>query len=308
MLRLPSYRLYGESDGADGIDWLHCETIAERSRLHNWKIRPHRHEALTQLLHIARGRAEVRLDERVLSVDGPALIVVPSPVVHGFRFAADTEGQVVTIHKAHLATLLSGEPALQQALARPSATALRRSDAAAKALHTAVSSLSEEFLGNGSWRKLALDGATLRLTVAAARLLADAHSAPVGAGSRARSHLERFKDLIEREFRQQPRLSTLAAQLGITTTQLNRVCRQELGHTALALLQARIVLEAKRELSYTTLSIKQVAHQLGFADAAYFTRFFQRETALTPTQWRAQGPARAPVASAQSMRASPQKL
>ncbi|MGS0758095.1 helix-turn-helix domain-containing protein, partial [Roseateles sp. GG27B] len=59
-----------------------------------------------------------------------------------------------------------------------------------------------------------------------------------------------------------------------------------LGHPALALLQARIVLQAKRELTYTTLSVKQIAHELGFADAAYFTRFFQRETQMTPTAWR----------------------
>jgi AraC family transcriptional activator of pobA len=47
------------------------------------------------------------------------------------------------------------------------------------------------------------------------------------------------------------------------------------------------VLEAQRDLAYTTLSIKQIGLDLGFADAAYFTRFFQRETGLTPSAWRA---------------------
>ena len=35
------------------------------------------------------------------------------------------------------------------------------------------------------------------------------------------------------------------------------------------------------------MSVKQIAHELGFDDAAYFTRFFQRETKVTPTEWRA---------------------
>jgi rod shape-determining protein MreD len=41
-------------------------------------------------------------------------------------------------------------------------------------------------------------------------------------------------------------------------------------------------------LAYTTLSVKQIALGLGFGDAGYFTRFFQRLSGRTPTQWRGQ--------------------
>ena len=47
----------------------------------------------------------------------------------------------------------------------------------------------------------------------------------------------------------------------------------------------------KRDLAYTTLSIKQIALDLGFGDAGYFTRFFQRLSGRTPTQWRLQASA-----------------
>ena len=46
------------------------------------------------------------------------------------------------------------------------------------------------------------------------------------------------------------------------------------------------MLEAQRDLAYTTLSVKQIALGLGFSDAGYFTRFFQRLSGRTPTQWR----------------------
>jgi AraC family transcriptional activator of pobA len=49
-----------------------------------------------------------------------------------------------------------------------------------------------------------------------------------------------------------------------------------------------VLLEAQRDLAYTTLSIKQIALGLGFGDAGYFTRFFQRLSGRTPTQWRGQ--------------------
>jgi AraC family transcriptional activator of pobA len=101
-------------------------------------------------------------------------------------------------------------------------------------------------------------------------------------------HLERYRELVDASYRTQPPLSALALQLGITPTQLNRVCRQLTGRPALALLHARVLLEAQRDLAYTTLSIKQIALGLGFGDAGYFTRFFQRLSGRTPTQWRGQ--------------------
>jgi AraC family transcriptional activator of pobA len=99
--------------------------------------------------------------------------------------------------------------------------------------------------------------------------------------------VRRFRALVEAQYREQPSLAMLAARLGITTTQLNRVCREVLGRPALAVVHTRLVLEAQRELAYTSMSVKQVALGLGFEDAAYFSRFFQRRTGQTPTAWRA---------------------
>ena len=93
--------------------------------------------------------------------------------------------------------------------------------------------------------------------------------------------------LVEARFREQPTLAALAAEVGITPTQLNRVCHQVLGHSALGVLHGRLLLEAQRDLAYTTLSIKQIGLSLGFADAGYFTHFFQRLSGHTPTAWRA---------------------
>ena len=87
-------------------------------------------------------------------------------------------------------------------------------------------------------------------------------------------------------FRQQPAITDLACTLGITPTQLNRVCHQVLGHSALGVLHGRLVPEAQRDLAYTTRSIQQIGGGLGFADAGYFSRFFQRQTGHTPSAWR----------------------
>jgi AraC family transcriptional activator of pobA len=48
------------------------------------------------------------------------------------------------------------------------------------------------------------------------------------------------------------------------------------------------MLEAKRNLVYTNLTIKTVAETLGFSDPAYFTRFFKRQAGLSPKEFRQQ--------------------
>lgn len=283
---VPAYALYGEAQPTSAVDPLHWESIAERSRLHDWEIRPHRHERLFQLLLVRRGRAQVTIDGRSSALAGPALVTVPAGVAHGFRFAPSIDGLVFTVAERHLHALLAGAADLRAALARPQAHALQRGAPAAQALLAAADALRTEMQGHGRWRAQAIDAALLALAVAAARALPDAGPAPEPGARRAQLHVERFRALVEAEYRRQPTLAALAARLGITPTQLNRVCQRVLGRPALDVLHARLALEAQRELAYTAMSVKQIALGLGFADAAYFTRFFRRRAGATPTAWR----------------------
>ena len=87
--------------------------------------------------------------------------------------------------------------------------------------------------------------------------------------------MQRFRAWVEQRFRSQPALAALAAlarELGITPTQLNRVCHQVLGHSALGVLHGRLVLEALRDLAYTALAIKQIADGLEDCRRAGFYR------------------------------------
>ena len=95
--RPPLYELYGELGRDAALDGLHVESIADRSRLHNWEIDLHRHATLVQLLLIERGQAQVQLDGEALNLPAPALVWVPAMSVHGFRFLPETEGHVVTL-------------------------------------------------------------------------------------------------------------------------------------------------------------------------------------------------------------------
>jgi AraC family transcriptional activator of pobA len=288
--RLPTYALYGEAGGkpAYGADigWLHCESIAERSRLHDWEIGVHRHESLFQLLAIRSGSCDTTLDGQRLKLRGPCLVTVPALVVHGFHFSPDVKGIVATVLEQRVQGLLDSDPALKEHVLRPHAQAIARDNA--PGIDRAVQALLREYHGHADWRGVALDVTLLHLLVLAGRALTDVARDSEPHGQRALDHVQRFRHAIARRFREQPSMAVCASELGITPTQLNRACQQVLGHNALGVLHARLLLEAQRELAYTTMSVKQIAFGLGFADAAYFTRFFQRHTGGAPSAWRSE--------------------
>lgn len=287
----PLYELYGELGRDEALDGLHLESIADRSRLHNWEIRPHRHAGLVQLLVIAAGTARVQLDGRWLDLRAPAVVWVPVLAVHGFEFMPETQGHVVTLDQARLRGLPGATPALWQALATPRAAAVDADSASCRALLALTQALVDDYAGTSPWRAQVLEGTVLAAAALVARLpgLAEQQVAAEPHG-RALQHLARYQEQVERQFRTQPSVASLAAPLGITTTQLNRLCRRHLGCSALDLLHRRLLLEARRELGYTALPIRQIAYGLGFSDPAYFTRFFQRLTGCPPSYWRSRLP------------------
>lgn len=99
-------------------------------------------------------------------------------------------------------------------------------------------------------------------------------------------HPARYPEQVEKHFRGQPKLGLLVEPLGISVAQMDRICRTQLRYSALNLSHQRLLLEAKRELDYTTLQARQMSDALGFSDPAYFTRFFRRLTGQSRRQWR----------------------
>ncbi|PHQ79142.1 MAG: hypothetical protein COB65_13005 [Thalassobium sp.] len=99
-----------------------------------------------------------------------------------------------------------------------------------------------------------------------------------------------YTDLIERDFRRHLGVAQYAAALGVTPTHLTRCCKASCGKSALALLNDRILFEARMMLRQTKVPVRQIAAALGFASAAYFTRSFQAQAGMTPSEFRRKGP------------------
>src|SRR4029450_9233905 len=94
---LPLFHLYGDPPDDQAFDFIHIETIASRSSIHDWTIRAHRHRNLFQILLIERGVGEMTFEAATIAFEAPCAILVPATIAHGFRFRpALTDGWVMT--------------------------------------------------------------------------------------------------------------------------------------------------------------------------------------------------------------------
>ena len=98
--------------------------------------------------------------------------------------------------------------------------------------------------------------------------------------------LEKFQLLLEEHLAAEKKPSAYAEMLHLTPYQLNSLTRRMLDRTASEVINAQIVLEAKRLLLATSGQINAIAYQLGYDDASYFIRFFKKHTGYTPDQYR----------------------
>lgn len=290
MSTIPNYALYGTEAQPAWYDSVHAERICERSGAHNFDIAPHFHDALIQVLYVSSGTGEARIDDRRWPVAPQSLILVPARSVHAFRWTPDIDGPVVTAAQRPLESLAAvAAPELLEHIRRPvvldAGIAPRHADALTPLFDALLRESRMHEPGQGAAGTALLLAVFVQVARIAATLQA-AGGADGAARSRKAAQIERFRALVDARFRERLPIEHYAAELGLSAGQLTRLCREVLGRSSLDVVNARVVHEAQRELVYSSLSVKQIAGLLGFADEAYFGRFFRKQTGLRPTAFR----------------------
>jgi AraC family transcriptional regulator, transcriptional activator of pobA len=287
MEMIPIYALYGELRDNLHADWVHCETIQSRSRLHNYEIQPHRHESLFQILHLTKGQADVVIDGRRSTIHAPVVVALPPMVVHGYRFSPDVEGTVLTLLDKSLAQILEAADGIDDTFQQAQLVSLTEQPDIARAVAVDIGIVAAEFEGRVPGRLGVIKARLALVLIALHRMKRLTLQASHGHSDRSRQHAIRFRQLVDRDFRSHKPIDAYAARLGLTSTHLNRLCREHLGDTALGIIHQRIILEAKRYLTFTSLSAKEIALSLSFDDPSYFARFFKQRAGVSPLGFRA---------------------
>lgn len=279
---VPVFKLYGENAAWPTPDLLHCESIPERSHLHDWEISLHRHVDLGQLLYVQSGQAVLDVEGEITEISRPSIQVVPPMCVHGFQFSHDIAGYVITLAMPLFdwlqESLVDAAPSLLQTGCYPVGEDKTYID-------MLTGRIASEYVTPAPGRDFLLRSLVGALASWVGRQQLE-QRARLWRPDRAQQHVTSFTRLVEKHYREHWTVAHYAAELAITSAQLNNVTRRMLGQTAIGHLHQRLLLEARRNLVYTTMTIGQISDLLGFSEVAYFSRFFRRLEGASPKEFR----------------------
>jgi AraC-like DNA-binding protein len=245
-----------------------------------WRIEAMRSLREPLLLWFTQGAGRVTIAGATRGYGAHNAVFIPAGVMHGFEMTGRVFGTAVFFGRDHGLPLPDApqhlrvrETAAQQEIGGILDSATRELEAARPGAERAAL----HYLGLLSvWMDRQIALAAAEGTAAPPR---DA----------ARRLAERYARLLERNFNSAMGVADFAAALGVTATHLTRACKAASGRAAHELLQDRVLYEARRLLAETDMPVKQVAAQLGFGSAAYFTRSFRSHTGQTPSDFRRKG-------------------
>lgn len=241
---------------------------------------PHRH-TFYEIFLVTRGRGAHVVDLRRSPLIPPLLGVIAPGQVHYWEDARDVDGWVLLFNEDFLLPYPEDGAVLhalsERALAAPGPAQFSDLSRLFTEMHREYVEAGEGFAG-------VLRAYLHILLVCAGRALRTS----AGPSVQDPGLVGCFLRLIAGPGQGSRTLASYAHEIGISAGHLHDTVRQATGLTPGKLIRKQRLLEAKRLIASTDLTIRQVSDETGFADPAYFSRFFRRETGSSPGEFRRQ--------------------
>ncbi|MFG3284513.1 helix-turn-helix domain-containing protein [Streptomyces sp. NPDC048111] len=251
---------------------------------------PHRH-TFYEIVYVTGGHGAHVLDSVQRALHPPQLCVITPGQIHHWADAEDLTGHVVLFNEDFLLSRTQDVAALR-ALSRAPGHAPGGQAAPVEAL---LAEMEAEYRALRAGYQKLLRASLQILIVRALRSCSSAEEAAphsraaegAAAHSRATEVTADFTRLLRLPGGTCRSVDSYAQELGMSAGHLHALVRQSTGLTPGGLIRLQRTLEAKRLLTATTMTVRQVAGAVGFRDPAYFCRFFRRETGMSPGAFRA---------------------
>lgn len=239
-----------------------------------------RHE-FQEIIWLKQGTAKSYLDGEVSAISSKSLVIIPKGRIHRFIASSDCKGFVIRFNDEFLP---NSSYMLFSQLGRKTNILLPTEESSI--LNTYFTLIEHE-----SHQTRVINKNTLRyLLQTLVAKIENLWPYPVVRTPKAHPHSQdlwdRFNILIEQEFKNYHSVSYFAKELGVSRQKLNSELKLMIGMTAANIIDHRLILEAKRLIIFSNLTIKEIAFDLGFEEHSYFTKVFKKITGYTPSEYK----------------------
>lgn len=247
---------------------------------------PHRHD-FYHIVWVAHGTGHHIIDSVRYEVKPNTLFFMGPGQIHDFVLSDDAAGFTINFSAEFFAFKVQSRNSLTEVPVydfESISNALYMDEDQAQVLYPILEAISAEYIAEQRGYEDVI-WSYLRIFLMKASRMTEL-AAYTGTSSRSLLLARRFKTLLEKNFASLDETAEYARLLKVTERALNEATRQATGQTASQLIRERIMLEAKRMLLHSEVSVAEVADQLGFGDPAYFSRCFKKHTGRSPIDFR----------------------
>lgn len=245
---------------------------------------PHKQDFYT-LFIVEEAEGEMTLDNLKIRLDYAKIIVIKPRCISSIDINRKAKGKIICFTEDFFSLRYNNNILYQFSFLQTDAKAyIRLNDKEKQKWNILLNLLSEEYALKKRETKKVLRSYLNILLFELERLYT-----PIGftkPKNPKQEKIHEFELLIDKHFETKKLPSDYAKLLNVTPNYLNKICKEETGHTAGDLIRKRIIIEAQRLLHYTNYSIKEIADKLGFENISYFVTFFKNQTGMTPEHFR----------------------
>jgi AraC family transcriptional regulator, transcriptional activator of pobA len=276
--------LFPMASGRDDVDQLLGISIEQLTKQVPFRHIPHRHD-FYHLFWIESGNGIFVSDGRSYPLTRGSLIFVSPGQVHAWKCNDTLKGHVLCFEPASLFSGNDRPYRLLHDLAHFSATTRDRATfqvagSTYRILRVAFKNLADEFHGSAEFR---CDMVRSQITALLIRLHRLCLSTPLVEVQGYSTQLtNRFLSLLEKEAGKLQRTRYYTSALSVSPRILVDAVLAETGKSPSAWIRDRSLLEARRLLIYTDLTISEIAYRLNFRNVSYFVRFYRRLAGVPP--------------------------
>ncbi len=274
---------------------IHYDELEKLSHFFGHNMPPHRHAQYLQIHFIRSGVVDFHIDDSIYHVNAPCCFLTPPSSPHSFHIENNASGHVLTIHQSLLTQLFSD--GLQQQSSQKGILAIGLEENKLsiseikqwKFIKQIFEQISIEWQAHNLSKQLVLSNLVQLLIIQLVRLSSEEtnlSSTINKVSQRDTKVFNQFTDLVDRYYSHHWLLPSYIDEIGVSESRLNIICQRIARHSPKKVIHHRLMLEIKRLLAFTTLSINDICYQTGFSDPAYFSRFFKKHTGKTAMVYR----------------------
>lgn len=244
---------------------------------------PHKHDEYHELIYLTEGAGFHTIDLTTYQIKTPSLFLVKAGEVHYWEFTEIPDGYVAIFKSDFLAHLSS--KSIYSRFNQTDKHYFRLGESPEFPFLSLFKLIEDEYKHDkeGSTRIIA---SSLELIFTQmGRLTKPNKDKEIHPKQRI---YRAFQELLDEHLWEYHLVKKYAELLNVTPKHLNEITKEQTQQTASELIAQKRILEAQRQLLYSSKTISEIAHKLGFSSPSHFVSYFKKEVGSTPDHYRTQ--------------------